>query len=130
MPRSSETSYPYEKEPKPPLWLQLVLLATRFLVRGYSDIRRANENLGRKPFRHMAFHRFLADQYTQPTEELISIICAACHANIGTLESEEHIEDADAIAIAHSSHCPASEAEKEQALYDVQFRDMTSQLDL
>lgn len=62
---------------------------------------------------------------------MIQIICAACRSVIGTLEGQEQIEeDADLIAIAHTESCTATEEQKEQAVYDIRFRQMTKGLGL
>ena len=142
MPKSSESNSSHEQQPKPPLWLQLLLATTRFVVRGYTSVCEARVRMERESARYLALYSLFANRpvyeydidwdTTESAEEddVISIICAACHCVIGTLDNEEDLEDADAIAIEHSPYCEASEEAKEQAVYDVQFRAMTKEIEL
>lgn len=62
---------------------------------------------------------------------MIHIVCAACRTVIGVLDSEYYADkDADLLAIAHSGCCPATKEEKEQAIFDLKFRDMTGGIGL
>jgi hypothetical protein len=106
------------------------------MVRQYADLCRLGQKLGRESLRRMALHRFRLDfTIPQPNlwgeDEMIHIVCGACKSVIGVLDSEDYLDrDADLIAIAHDGCCPATKEEKEQALYDMQFRQMTQGLGL
>ena len=96
------------------------------MVLGYSYLRIRCQRLGWKPLRDVALRNLRPHQFENTGVEMVHIICAACKSVIGILESEENLEhDAGLIAQAHYDSCTATEAEKEQAIYDVQFKSLT-----
>jgi hypothetical protein len=106
------------------------------MVQQYADLCRHGQRMGWKSLRRLAFHRFRLD-FTMPQpepwdeDEMIHLVCAACKSVIGILDSEDYLErDADVIAVAHYDLCSASKEEKEQAVYDLRFRQMTQGMGL
>lgn len=79
----------------------------------------------------MALYRLLANQPSGVDEEMTQIICAACKQVIGAVDSDEYLQEiAEQIAHIHTPECPATPEEREQAIYDMKFRDMTNNIGL
>lgn len=133
MPKPSESNSSHEK---PPLWLRFLADATRFVVYGYASVRETRRRIWRQSAGYLALLSLLThrpvyeyDIDWDTAEEdygMIHIICAACKRLIGTLDNEDNLdEDATAIANAHADYCQATEEQEEQAIIDIQFREMT-----
>lgn len=134
MPKHTGSNYHNDRY-RTPLWLQLLLHATRFVVFIQSHLRESRERVGREPFRRLALYRLLSNQpnrLDEDEQELIQIVCAACKSMIGIVSNNLDVQEvAEELAEQHYDYfCTATEEEKQQALYDMKFRDLIKELGL
>lgn len=130
MPKDTGSNYPNDRYHSP-LWLQLVLHATRFVVFIHSYLRESRKRVGREPLRRLALYRLLSNQPSRVDEELTQIVCAACKSTIGLIHAADDVREvAEEIAEAHYDYCTATEEERQQAIYDMEFRKLIEELGL
>lgn len=128
MPKTSKDNSQYDR---PPLWMLFLYHATRFMVFGYTLVRETVRGVGRESIRRMAVPSVRTDRHIDNEVNMVHVVCAACKSVIGILEDDDDMEDhAEAIAEWHYDLCSATEEVKQQAIIDVQFRNMTKGFEL